>query len=139
MQVQARTYVRYTNRRVNQMKQGLRAGTARKELAKTLSKEWNVEMNPVYQKIHKVAADLKAFKARKKLERANRGKLTESKFVKNELIISHTKNPMVSTINLVKKTDGIELSGDALKVYNKLKKEPTKIVLHDDHVRYYFN
>ena len=122
MQVQARTYVRYTNRRVNQMKQGLRAGTARKELAKTLSKEWNVSFNPVYQKIHKVAADLKAFKPRKKLERSN---------VVNQ--------PMVSTIKLVKKTDGIELSGDALKVYNKLKKEPTRIVLHDDHVRYYFN
>ena len=40
MQVQARTYVRYTNRRVNQMKQGLRAGTARKELAKTLSDKY---------------------------------------------------------------------------------------------------
>jgi hypothetical protein len=110
------------------MKQGLRAGISRKQLATALAKEWNVEVNPVYQKIHKVAGDLKAFKARKKLERANRGKLTESKFVKNELIISHTK-----------KTDGIELSGDALRVYNKLKKEPTKIVLHNDHVRYYFN
>ena len=128
MQNQAKTYVKYTNRRVNQIKQGLRAGTARKQLAETLAREWNVEMNPVYQKIHKVAGDLKAFKARKKLERANRGKLTESKFVKNELIISDTK-----------KTDGIELSGDALRVYNKLKKEPTRIVLHDDHVRYYFN
>ena len=128
MQVQARTYVRYTNRRVNQMKQGLRAGTARKELAKTLSKEWNVSFNPVYQKIHKVAADLKAFKARKKLERFD---------VVNQPIVK--KTPTVSTINLVKKTDGIELSGDALKVYNKLKKEPTRIVLHDDHVRYYFN
>ena len=128
MQVQARTYVRYTNRRVNQMKQGLRAGTARKELAKTLSREWNVSFNPVYQKVHKVAADLKAFKARKKLERSD---------VVNQPIVE--KAPMVSTINLVKKTDGIELSGDALKVYNKLKKEPTRIVLHDDHVRYYFN
>ena len=128
MQVQARTYVRYTNRRVNQMKQGLRSGTARKELAKTLSKEWNVSFNPVYQKVHKVAADLKAFKARKKLERSD---------VVNQPIVK--KTPTVSTINLVKKTDGIELSGDALKVYNKLKKEPTRIVLHDDHVRYYFN
>lgn len=128
MQVQARTYVRYTNRRVNQMKQGLRAGTARKELAKTLSREWNVSFNPVYQKVHKVAADLKAFKARKKLERSD---------VVNQPIVK--KTPTVSTINLVKKTDGIELSGDALKVYNKLKKEPTRIVLHDDHVRYYFN
>jgi hypothetical protein len=127
MQNQAKTYVRYTNRRVNQMKKGLRAGTARKELAKTLSKEWNVSFNPVYQKIHKVAAGLKAFK-RKKLKRFD---------VVNQQIVK--KNPMVSTINLVKKTDGIELSGDALKVYNKLKKEPTKIVLHDDHVRYYFN
>lgn len=128
MQLQARTYVRYTNRRVNQMKQGLRAGTARKELAKTLSKEWNVSFNPVYQKIHKVAADLKSFKARKKLERFD---------VVNQPIVK--KTPTVSTIKLVKKTDGIELSGDALRVYNKLKKEPTKIVLHDDHVRYYFN
>lgn len=128
MQVQARTYVRYTNRRVNQMKQGLRSGTARKELAKTLSKEWNVSFNPVYQKVHKVAADLKAFKARKKLERSD---------VVNQPIVK--KTPTVSTINLVKKTDVIELSGDALKVYNKLKKEPTRIVLHDDHVRYYFN
>lgn len=128
MQVQARTYVRYTNRRVNQMKQGLRAGTARKQLAETLAKEWNVEINPVYQKIHKVAGDIKAFKARKKLERANRAKIEKGNFVKKETII-----------NLTKKTDVIELSGDALRVYNKLKKEPTKIVLHDDHVRYYFN
>jgi hypothetical protein len=43
-----------------------------------------------------------------------------------------------STINLTENTKGIELSGDALRVYNKLKKEPTKIVLYDDHVRYYF-
>ena len=123
-----KTYVQYTNRRVNQMKQGLRAGTARKELAKTLSKEWNVSFNPVYQKIHKVAGELKAFKVRKKLERDNRDKVAKGNFIKK-----------VSSINLVKKTDGIELSGDALKVYNKLKKEPTRIVLHDDHVRYYFN
>ena len=128
MQNQAKTYVKYTNRRVNQMKQGLRLGTSRKALAKTLSKEWGVESNAVYQKIHKVAGDLKAFKARKKLERANRDKVATGNFVKK-----------ASTINLVKKTDGIELSGDALKVYNKLKKEPTKIILHDDHVRYYFN
>ena len=55
-------YVEYTNRRVNQMKQGLRAGTPRLELAKTLCKEWDVPRNAVYQKIHKVAAELKAFK-----------------------------------------------------------------------------
>jgi len=128
MQNQAKTYVKYTNRRVNQIKQGLRAGTARKQLATTLAKEWDVETNPVYQKIHKVAGELKAFKARKKLERANRDKLAKGNFVRKE-----------TTINLTKKTDGIELSGDALKVYNKLKKEPTKIVLHNDHVRYYFN
>lgn len=128
MQNQAKTYVKYTNRRVNQIKQGLRAGTSRKQLAKTLAKEWGVEANPVYQKVHKVAGDLKAFKARKKLERANRDRVAKGNFVKK-----------ASTINLVKKTDGIELSGDALKVYNKLKKEPTRIVLHDDHVRYYFN
>lgn len=129
MQVQARTYVRYTNRRVNQMKQGLRSGTARKELAKTLSREWNVSFNPVYQKVHKVAADLKAFKARKKLERSD---------VVNKPIIYKVDSDL-GRVNLVKKTDNIELSGDALKVYNKLKKEPTRIVLHDDHVRYYFN
>lgn len=128
MQNQVKTYVKYTNRRVNQMKQGLRLGTSRKALAQTLSKEWGVELNPVYQKIHKVAGELKAFKARKKLERANRDKVATGNFVKK-----------ASTINLVKKTDGIELSGDALRVYNKLKKEPTKIILHDDHVRYYFN
>jgi hypothetical protein len=110
------------------MKQGLRAGISRKQLATALAKEWNVEVNPVYQKIHKVAGDLKAFKARKKLERANRDRVAKGNFVKK-----------ASTINLVKKTDGIELSGDALRVYNKLKKEPTKIVLHNDHVRYYFN
>ena len=128
MQNQTKTYVNYTNRRVNQMKKGLRAGTARKQLAETLAREWNVEMYPVYQKIHKVAGDLKAFKARKKLERANRDKVAKGNFVKKS-----------TSINLVKKTDGIELSGDTLKVYNKLKREPTKIVLYDDHVRYYFN
>ena len=130
MQNQVKTYVKYTNRRVNQIKQGLRAGTSRKQLAKTLAKEWGVEANPVYQKVHKVAGDLKAFKARKKLERANRDKIVKGNFTKKE----------IATVNLVeKKVNGIELSGDALKVYNKLKKEPTRIVLHDDHVRYYFN
>ena len=124
-----KNYVEYTNRRVNQMKQGLRAGTSRLKLAETLSKEWGVPMNAVYQKIHKIAAELKAFKNKKKLEKANRDKIVNGNFVKKE----------IATVNLVeKKVNGIELSGDALKVYNKLKREPNKIVLFDNHVRYYF-
>ena len=124
-----KTYVEYTNRRVNQMKQGLRAGTPRLELAKTLCKEWDVPRNAVYQKIHKVAAELKAFKNKKKLDRANRDRVLKGNFTKKE----------IATVTLVeKKVNGIELSGDALKVYNKLKREPNKIVLFDNHVRYYF-
>jgi len=128
MKNQKKTYVEYTNRRVNQIKKGLRTGTPRLELARSLSKEWDVRVNPVYQKIHKVAAEMKAYKAKRKLERADRD------------FISHVamKKKMRSTINLTENTKGIELSGDALRVYNKLKKEPTKIVLHEDHVRYYF-
>jgi hypothetical protein len=127
MQKQTRTYVEYTNRRVNQIKKGLRAGTPRLELATSLSREWDVRVNPVYQKIHKVAAEMKAYKAKQKLERPNID------------FISHVdRGRKESTINLTKNTKGIELSGDALRVYNKLKKEPTKIVLYDDHVRYYF-
>ena len=127
MKNQKKTYVLYTNRRVNQIKKGLRAGTPRLELARSLSKEWDVRVNPVYQKIHKVASEMKAYKAKQKLERANRKKIAKGNFVRKE-----------STISLTKDTKGIELSGDALKVYDKLKKEPTKIVLHEDHVRYYF-
>lgn len=127
MKNQKKTYVEYTNRRVNQIRKGLRAGTPRLELARSLSKEWGVRINPVYQKIHKVAAEMKAYKAKQKLERANRNKIAKGNFVRKE-----------STINFTKNTKGIELSGDALRVYNKLKKEPSKIVLHEDHVRYYF-
>lgn len=127
MQKQTKTYVEYTNRRVNQIKKGLRAGTPRLELATSLSREWDVRVNPVYQKIHKVAAEMKAYKAKQKLKTANRD------------FISHVdRGRKESTINLTENTKGIELSGDALRVYNKLKKEPTKIVLYDDHVRYYF-
>tara|TARA_R110002167_G_scaffold121314_1_gene299563 strand:+ start:253 stop:648 length:396 start_codon:yes stop_codon:yes gene_type:complete len=126
-------YVEYTNRRVNQMKQGLRAGTPRLELAKTLCKEWGVPRNAVYQKIHKVAAELKAFKNKKKLEKSN---------VVNQPLEKYKLHKDLSKISIVKKTNntlnGIELSGDALKVYNKLKREPNKIVLFDNHVRYYF-
>jgi len=127
MQKQTKTYVEYTNRRVNQIKKGLRTGTPRLELARSLSKEWDVRVNPVYQKIHKVASEMKAYKAKQKLERENRKKIVKGNFVRKE-----------STINLTENTKGIELSGDALRVYNKLKKEPSKIVLYDDHVRYYF-
>ena len=124
-----KNYVEYTNRRVNQMKLGLRSGTPRLELAKTLSKQWSVPTNAVYQKIHKVAAELKAFKNKKKLDRANRDRIVNGNFTKKE----------IATVDLVeKKVNGIELSGDALKVYNKLKREPTKIVLFDNHARYYF-
>ena len=124
-----KNYVEYTNRRVNQMKLGLRSGTPRLELAKTLSKQWGVPTNAVYQKIHKVAAELKAFKNKKKLDRANRDRVLKGSFTKKE----------IATFDLVeKKVNGIELSGDALKVYNKLKREPTKIVLFDNHGRYYF-
>jgi hypothetical protein len=124
-----KNYVEYTNRRVNQMKLGLRSGTPRLELAKTLSKQWGVPTNAVYQKIHKVAAELKAFKNKKKLDRANRDRVLKGNFIKKE----------IATVTLVeKKVNGIELSGDALEVYNKLKREPTKIVLFDNHARYYF-
>ena len=82
MQKQTKTYVEYTNRRVNQIKKALRAGTPRLEIAKTLAKEWGVRINPVYQKTHKVAAELKATKLNKKMQKAN------------------------NSINLVKKTCG---------------------------------
>ena len=118
MENQKKTYVKYTNKRVKQIKKGLRLGTVRLKLAKSLSKEWEVPSNPVYQKIHKVASEMKP--------RKRKAKRIGAEVVKKVISVNED-------------TDGIELTGETLKIYNMLKREPSRIMLHKDHVRYYFN
>ncbi len=113
------TYTTYTNGQIKQIKQGLRAKKHKKKLAEELCKTWQTEnINGVYQKILKI--NRRMAPVRKRGRKAKR-------IEKLNFEITETKS-----------STGITLTGDALKVYNKLKKEPKKIVLYEDHVRYYF-
>ncbi len=111
------TYMTYTNGQIKQIKQGIRAKTEKKKLAEDLCKQWGTNnISGVYQKILKV--NKKMIPVRKRI----------------------TKKDVSLNFEITKAepSTGITLTGDALKVYNKLKREHKKIVLFEDHVRYYF-
>jgi predicted patatin/cPLA2 family phospholipase len=104
-----KTYITYTKNQTKQVKQGLKEGKTLQSLAQELSNEWSLPFNGVYQKIRRVSK-------------------TKRKYVKRE----PQTTPVV-------KTTGMELTGGIKTAFLKNFKTPAKVVLYDDHIRYYFN
>jgi hypothetical protein len=111
------TYTTYTNGQIKEIKQGIRAKIQKKKLAQDLCKKWGSgNISGVYQKILKINRQMTPVRKR---------------MTKKDVSLNFE-------ITKAEPSTGITLTGDALKVYNKLKREHKKIVLFEDHVRYYF-
>ena len=105
-------YVRYTKKQVSEMREALKTDTPRLVIAKRFSNEWGVPTNAVYQKLNKVAN-------------------TKRKYTK--------RSPKTTTLaNVTKTNEGVTLTGNMVNVLDMLK-QPTKVVMYKDHVRYYYN
>jgi hypothetical protein len=102
-------YVRYTKKQVNEMREALKTDTPRLVISKRFSNEWGVPTNAVYQKLNKVANTKRNYTKRKP-------KTTDVTTIKG------TKEGVVITSSMI----------------NMLKK-PTKVVMYEDHIRYYYN
>lgn len=106
-----RTYVRYTKKQVSAMRKALKTEEPRLVIAKRFSNEWGIPTRSVYQKLNNVANTKRTYKKRQ-VTTTPVAKITPSK--------------------------GIELTGNMVNILNHMK-NPTKVVMYNDHVRYYYN
>lgn len=104
-----KTYIKYTKEQTKQIKQGLKEGGTLQSVTQELSNEWNLPFESVYQKVRRVSK-------------------TKRKYVRR----APQTTPVV-------KTTGVELTGGIKTAFLKNFKTPAKVVLYDDHIRYYFN
>lgn len=104
-----KTYIKYTKEQTKQIKEGLKEGKTLQSLSQELSNAWNLPFESIYQKIRRVSK-------------------TKRKYVKRQ----PQTTPVV-------KTTGVELTGGIKNAFLKNFKTPSKVVLYDDHIRYYFN
>jgi len=107
-----RTYVRYTKKQVSAMRKALKTEEPRLVIAKRFSNDWGIPTRNVYQKLNSVAR-------------------TKRKYTK--------RSPKTTNVATVTKSDtGVTLTSDMMYILDMFK-EPTKIVMYKDHVRYYYN
>jgi hypothetical protein len=106
-------YTRYTKKQVNALRKALKEDQQpRLVIAKRFSNEWGIPTRNVYQKLNSVAR-------------------TKRKYTK--------RSPKTTTLaNVTKTNEGVTLTGDMVNVLDMLK-QPTKVVMYNDHVRYYYN
>lgn len=104
-----KTYITYTKEQTKQIKQGLKEGETLQSLAQKLSNEWNIPFSSIYQKIRRVSK-------------------TKRKYVRR----APQTTPVI-------KTTGVELTGAIKDRFLENFKNPSKVVLYGDHIRYYFN
>lgn len=120
-----RKYTRYTKKQVNALRKALKEDQQpRLVIAKRFSNEWGIPTRNVYQKLNNVARTKRKYTKRKPkitLESIREAKIAQ---LAEEAANSNTK--------------GIELTGEMTNVL-KYFKQPTKVVMYEDHVRYYYN
>jgi len=107
-----RKYTRYTKKQVNELRNALKTEEPRLVIAKRFSNQWGIPTRNIYQKLNNVAR-------------------TKRKYTK--------RSPKTITLaNVTKTNEGVTLTGDMVNVLDMLK-QPTKVVMYKDHVRYYYN
>jgi len=115
--IETKKYNTYTKKQVAQIRAELKNETEpRLVIAKRLSTEWGVPTRNVYQKINLVA-------------RKPKRTLKSIRKAKDAQVAKQTAKPT---------TTGIELTGEMTNVLNYFK-QPTKVVMYKDHIRYYYN
>lgn len=107
-----RKYTRYTKKQVNELRNALKTEEPRLVIAKRFSNEWGIPTRNIYQKLNSVGR-------------------TKRKYTKRTLKVN-------TVVNVTKTDEGVTLTGDMVNVLGMLKK-PTKVVMYNDHVRYYYN
>ena len=107
-----RMYTKFTKKQTSELRKALKLDEPRLVTAKRFANEWNKPASSVYRKLNVLSR-------------------TKRKYTK--------RTPKVNTVVNVTKTDeGVTLTGDMVNVLGMLKK-PTKVVMYNDHVRYYYN
>jgi len=120
-----RKYTRYTKNQVSALRKALQEDQQpRLVIAKRFSNEWGIPTRNIYQKLNSVARTKRKYTKRKP-------KITLES-------IREAKDAQVAKQTAKLTTTGIELTGEMTNVL-KYFKQPTKVVIYKDHVRYYYN